>query len=61
MKQRYTNSTSLRLTEELRTSINTVCEAWNVSPSIYIRKVVAKNVQSDLNQIENGNTKILFV
>jgi hypothetical protein len=61
MKTRYTSSTSLRLTEELRTSINTVCDAWNVNSSDYIRKVVAKNVQSDLNQIENGNTKILFV
>ena len=61
MKQRYTTQTSLRLSEDLRTSIDTVCDAWNVNPSDYIRRAVAHNVQSDLNQIENGDTKIVFV
>ena len=61
MKQRYTNSTSLRLTEELRTNIDKVCDIWNVNSSDYIRKVVAKHVQFDLNEIENGNNKIVFI
>ena len=51
MKQRYTTQTSLRLSEDLRTSIDTVCDFWNVNPSDYIRRAVAHNVQSDLTQI----------
>ena len=61
MKQRYTTQTSLRLSEDLRTSIDTVCDAYNVNPSDYIRTVVAINVQSALTQIQNGDTKIVFV
>ena len=49
------------LTQDLRTSIDAVCDAWNVNPSDYIRRAVAHNVQSDLSQIENGETKIVFV
>ena len=33
----------------------------NVNPSDSIRRCVAHNVQSDLTQIENGETKIVFV
>ncbi len=33
----------------------------NVNPSDFIRRFVAHNVQSDLTQIENGKTKIVFV
>jgi len=61
MKQRYTTQTSLRLSTDLRESIDTVCDAWNVNPSDYIRRCVSHSVQSDLNQIENGDTKIVFV
>jgi len=61
MKQRYQTQTSLRLSEDLRTSIDKVCDAWNVNPSDYIRRCVAHNVQSDLTQIQHGETKIVFV
>ena len=61
MKKRYSTQTSLRLSEDLRTSIDTVCDAYNVNPSDYIRTVVAHNVQSDLSEIQNGDTKIVFV
>jgi hypothetical protein len=61
MKQRYTTQTSLRLSEDLRKSIDKVCDEWNVNPSDYIRRCVAYNVQSDLTQIQNGDTKIIFV
>jgi predicted DNA-binding protein len=61
MKQRYTTQTSLRLSTDLRESINTVCDAYKVNPSEYIRKVVARNVQNDLSQIRDGDMKIVFV
>jgi len=61
MKQRYTTQTSLRLSEDLRTSIDTVCDALEVNPSDYIRTVVAHNVQSDLARMQNGGPKIVFV
>jgi predicted DNA-binding protein len=61
MKQRYTTQTSLRLSTDLRESIDLVCDEWNVNPSDYIRRAVAHNVQSDLNRIQNGDTKIVFV
>jgi predicted DNA-binding protein len=61
MKQRYTTQTSLRLSSDLRESLDTVCDAYKVNPSDYIRTVVAHNVQSDLSQIQNGDTKIVFV
>ena len=47
--------------QRLLQSIDTVCDAYSVNPSDYIRTVVAHNVQSDLNQIQNGDTKIVFV
>jgi len=61
MKQRYTTQTSLRLSEELRNSIDTVCEKWNVNPSDYIRRFVAHKVQNHLAEINNGTTKIVFI
>ena len=61
MKQRFTTQTSLRLSEDLRTSIDTVCDARNLNPSDYIRRAVAQKLQSDLSQIQNGDTKIVFV
>jgi hypothetical protein len=61
MKQRYTTQTSLRLSEDLRTSIDTVCDTWNLNPSDYIRKSVGRTVQNDLTEINNGDTKIIFV
>ena len=61
MKQRYTTQTSLSLSEELRNSIATVCEKWNVNPSDYIRRSVAHKVQNDLAEINNGTTKIVFI
>jgi len=61
MKQRYTTQTSLRLSEELRNSIDTVCEKWNVNPSDYIRRSVAHKVQNDLTEINDGTTKIVFI
>ena len=61
MKQRYTTQTSLRLSEDLRNSIDTVCDKWNVNPSDYIRRSVAHHVQNDLAEINNGDTKIVFI
>ena len=61
MKQRYQRQTSLRLSEDLRTNIDKVCDEWNVNPSDYIRRAVAHNVQNDLTEINNGDTKIVFV
>jgi predicted DNA-binding protein len=61
MKQRYTTQTSLRLSEDLRNSIDTVCDKWNVNPSDYIRGSVAHHVQNDLAEINNGDTKIVFI
>ena len=61
MKQRYTTQTSLRLSEDLRNSIDKVCDEWNVNPSNYIRRAVAHNFQNDLTEINNGDTKIVFV
>jgi predicted transcriptional regulator len=61
MKQRYTTQTSLRLSEDLRNSIDTVCDKWNVNPSDYIRRSVARKVQNDLAEINNGDTKIVFI
>ena len=61
MKQRYTTQTSLRLSEDLRNSIDTVCEKWNVNPSDYIRRSVAHKVQNDLAEINDGTTKIVFI
>ena len=61
MKKRYSTQTSLRLSEDLRTSIDTVCDTWNLNPSDYIRKSVGRTVQNDLTEINNGDTKIIFV
>jgi len=61
MKKRYSTQTSLRLSEDLRTSIDTVCDTWNLNPSDYIRKSVGRTVQNDLTEINNGDTKIVFV
>jgi hypothetical protein len=38
-----------------------VCDTWNLNPSDYIRRAVAHNVQNDLTEINNGDTKIVFV
>ena len=47
--------------QRLLQSIDTVCDAYNLNPSDYIRKAVGYKVQNDLNQIQDGETKIVFV
>ena len=61
MKQRYTTQTSLRLSEDLRNSIDTVCDKWNVNPLDYIRRSLAHKVQNDQAEINDGTTKIVFI
>jgi len=61
MKQRYTTQTSLRLSEDLRNSIDTVCDKWNVNALDYIRRSLAHKVQNDQAEINDGTTKIIFI
>ena len=60
--QKYPYQTCIRLPENLRSSMQTICDEYQINESDYIRKSLSESVKSDLPKTENNqNTKFMFV
>jgi len=60
--KKYTYQTCIRLPENLRSSMQTICDEYQINESDYIRKSISESVKSDLPKTENNqNTKFMFV
>ena len=60
--QKYPYQTCIRLPENLRSSMQTICNEYQINESDYIRKSISESVKSDLPKTENTqDTKFMFV
>ena len=60
--QKYPYQTCIRLPENLRDSMQTICDQYQINESDYIRKSISESVKSDLPKTENlQDTKFMFV
>ena len=59
---KYPYQTCIRLSENLWSSMETICNEYQINESDYIRKSLSGSVKSDLPKTENNqNTKFMFV
>ena len=59
--KKYTYQTCLRMPENLRESMQTICDTYQINESDYIRRSLVQSVQRDIENVENENGKYLFV
>ena len=59
--KKYNYQTCIRMSENLRDSMQTICDTCQINESDYIRKSLMQSVQEDLKLTENADTKFLFV
>ena len=49
------------MSSNLRDSMQTICDTYQINESDYIRKSLMQSVREDLKLTENADTKFLFV
>ena len=49
------------MSENLRDSMQTICDTYQINESDYIRKSLMQSVQEDLKNTQNTDGKFLFV
>ena len=59
--KKYDYQTCIRMSSNLRDSVQTICDTYQIHPSDYIRKSLMQSVREDLKLTENADTKFLFV
>ena len=59
--QKYQYQACIKLSENLKDSMNTVCETYNISKSDYMRRSIAQSVQNDLQNTNNSDNKFVFL
>ena len=59
--KKYTYQTCLRMPENLRESMQTICDTYQINESDYIRRSLVQSVQRDIENVGKENGKYLFV
>ena len=59
--KKYDYQTCIRMSSNLRDSVQTICDTYQINESDYIRKSLMQSVREDLKLTENADTKFLFV
>ena len=59
--KKYNYQTCIRMSSNLRDSMQTICDTYKIHPSDYIRKSLMQSVQEDLKNTQNTDGKYLFV
>ena len=59
--KKYNYQTCLRMSSNLRDSMQTICDTYQINESDYIRKSLMQSVQEDLKNTQNTDGKYLFV
>ena len=59
--KKYDYQTCIRMSSNLRDSVQTICDTYKINESDYIRKSLMQSVQEDLKNTQNTDGKFLFV
>ena len=59
--KKYDYQTCIRMSSNLRDSMQTICDTYQINESDYIRKSLMQSVQEDLKNTQNTDGKYLFV
>ena len=59
--KKYNYQTCIRMSSNLRDSMQTICDTYQINESDYIRKSLMQSVQEDLKNTQNTDGKYLFV
>ena len=59
--KKYSYQTCLRMSENLRDSMQTICDTYKINESDYMRRSIAESVKNDLENAEDTNQKFMFV
>ena len=57
----YQYQACIKLSENLKDSMEQVCETYNISKSDYMRRSISRSVQSDLKNTNNSENKYVFL
>ena len=61
LMKKYAYQTCLRMSENLRDSMQTICDTYQINESDYMRRSIAESVKNDLANAENADQKFMFV
>ena len=59
--KKYDLQLCIRMSSNLRDSMQTICDTYQINESDYIRKSLMQSVQEDLKNTQNTDGKYLFV
>ena len=59
--KKYNYQTCIRMSENLRDSMQTICDTYQINESDFMRRAIAESVQSHIEKTQNTDGKYLFV
>ena len=59
--KKYTYQTCLRMSSNLRDSMQTICDTYQINESDFMRRAIAESVQTHIEKTQNTDGKFLFV
>ena len=59
--KKYNYQTCIRMSENLRDSMQTICDTYQINESDFMRRAIAESVQTHIEKTQNTDGKYLFV
>jgi len=59
--KKYNYQTCLRMSSNLRDSMQTICDTYQINESDFMRRAIAESVQSHIEKTQNTDGKYLFL
>ena len=59
--KKYDYQTCIRMSSNLRDSMQTICDTYQINESDFMRRAIAESVQSHIEKTQNTDGKFLFV
>ena len=59
--KKYNYQTCIRMSSNLRDSMQTICDTYQINESDFMRRAIAESVQSHIEKTQNTDGKYLFV
>ena len=59
--KKYNYQTCIRMSSNLRDSMQTICDTHQINESDFMRRAIAESVQSHIEKTQNTDGKFLFV
>ena len=59
--KKYNYQTCIRMSSNLRDSMQTICDTYQINESDFMRRAIAESVQSHIEKTQNTDGKYLFL